>query len=143
MKAILEFDMPENCALCELKCFNEVGFYCAYTGNSVDRYVTGKFNHERPKTCPLMETERGINDTMIHNLKTWPEYYEAIEMGAKTFEIRKNDREFKVGDILSLEEYNPNERAYTGRVMRVIISYILAAQPFVPEGYVCMAIHKL
>jgi ParB family chromosome partitioning protein len=76
-------------------------------------------------------------------LKTWPEYYEPISTGAKTFEIRKHDRDFKVGDILKLEEFEPTVQAYTGRAMYFIISYILAVQPFVPEGYVCMAIHKL
>jgi len=59
VKAYIEFDMPESCTECKLKCFNEEGHYCAYTGNSVDRHVTGKFNHERPKTCPIMEVEKG------------------------------------------------------------------------------------
>jgi uncharacterized protein YqfB (UPF0267 family) len=81
---------------------------------------------------------------MIHNLKTWPEYYEQVDVGAKTFEIRKaDDREFKVGDILRLYEFDPIEQVCSGRVTPVIVSYILAEQPFVPEGYVCMAIHKL
>ena len=78
---------------------------------------------------------------MIHNLKTWPEYYEQVAIGAKTFEIRRTaDRIFKVGDTLNLQEYDPDEKLYTGRKMRVIVTYILVKQPFVPEGYVCMAI---
>ena len=80
---------------------------------------------------------------MIHDLKTWPEYYEQVSVGAKTFEIRKNDRDFKVGDILRLYEFDPVEQVCSGKVTPVIVSYILVAQPFVPEGYVCMAIHKL
>jgi hypothetical protein len=64
-------------------------------------------------------------------------------MGAKTFEIRKNDRNFNPGDILRLKEYDPATESYTGREVSVIVSYILDKQPFVPEGYVCMAIHKL
>ena len=80
---------------------------------------------------------------MTHQLKTWPEYYEPISTGAKTFEIRENDRNFNVGDILRLKEYNPATESYTGREAPVIVSYILDKQPFVPEGYVCMAIHKL
>jgi uncharacterized protein YqfB (UPF0267 family) len=81
---------------------------------------------------------------VIHELKTWPEYYSMVEVGAKTFEIRKNDdRVFSVGDILRLKEYEPEKQLYTGRHLSVIVSYILSDQPFVPEGYVCMAIHKL
>lgn len=80
---------------------------------------------------------------MIHNLKTWREYFEQVDNRVKTFEIRKNDRDYKVGDILILEEYDPVEEIYTGRTASVIVSYTLSEQPFVLEGYICMAIHKL
>jgi len=70
MKAYIEIDMPESCVLCELKCFNDGGHYCAYNGNSVDRYVTGKFNHERPKFCPLKEVDTiEANQTEIEKLQ--------------------------------------------------------------------------
>jgi len=61
---------------------------------------------------------------MTHELKTWPEYFEAIASGAKTFEIRENDRDFKVGDILVLEEYNDNSKKYTGRAEVRVITYV-------------------
>jgi ribosomal protein S17 len=80
---------------------------------------------------------------MTHKLKTWPEYFEQVENRAKTFEIRKNDRNFNVGDILELEEFEPANKLYTGRIISVIVTYILDKQPFVPEGYVCMAIYRL
>lgn len=37
-----------------------------------------------------------------HDLKCKPEYFARIATGQKTFEIRKNDRDFQVGDILIL-----------------------------------------
>lgn len=77
---------------------------------------------------------------MEHNLKTWPEYYQAVCKGEKTFEIRKNDRDFKVGDTLILKEYNPEKQCYTGDNIRVEVTYILDKKPFVPDGYVCMGI---
>lgn len=64
---------------------------------------------------------------MIHELKTWPQYFERIADGSKTFEIRKNDRGFQQGDTLRLREYDPagdhddcsddrcRSRRYTGR----------------------------
>ncbi|HAS6270590.1 TPA: DUF3850 domain-containing protein [Vibrio vulnificus] len=39
-----------------------------------------------------------------HQLKIKPEHLEAIIAGDKTFEIRKNDRDFKVGDRVTLIE---------------------------------------
>lgn len=77
---------------------------------------------------------------MEHELKTWPEYYQAVAKGEKNFEIRKNDRNFKVGDTLILKEYDPFRQCYTGASIRMEVTYILSAQPFVPEGYVCMGI---
>lgn len=38
--------------------------------------------------------------TIIHELKTLPEYFELVRKGIKNFEVRKNDRDFKVGDML-------------------------------------------
>lgn len=63
-----------------------------------------------------------------HTLKTWPEYFDAIWIGEKLFELRKNDRDYKVGDILELKEFNPDENKYTGREISCSISYILKGQ---------------
>lgn len=49
-----------------------------------------------------------------HKLKTWPEYFSAIRLGIKAFEIRKNDRGFKVNDTLQLMEWEPVKKDFTG-----------------------------
>jgi len=59
-----------------------------------------------------------------HKLKTWPTPFQATQLGNKTYEIRKNDRNFNVGDTLILEEYDPTTQEYTGRVMTVRVTYI-------------------
>lgn len=51
-----------------------------------------------------------------HHLKTFPEYFNAVENGTKPFEVRKNDRNYQVGDTLHLQEYSNG--AYTGREVR-------------------------
>lgn len=60
---------------------------------------------------------------MEHELKIYPKYYEDVISGQKTFEVRKNDRNFNVGDILVLKEWD-NIR-YSGRVCNVIITYMI------------------
>ena len=75
-----------------------------------------------------------------HYLKTWPEFFQAMKSGKKTFEIRKNDRDFNVGDMLILQEYGPSLQVYTGNEITVEVTYTLDVLPFVPEGYVCMSV---
>lgn len=66
-----------------------------------------------------------------HNLKTWPEYFKEVVSGNKTFEVRKNDRDFQVGDLLILDEFDPNsETGYTGYSYYVEVIYILQGGSF-------------
>jgi hypothetical protein len=66
---------------------------------------------------------------MIHDLKCWPEYFQAMANGTKNFDLRKNDRGFCVGDILLLHEWNPKNGRYTDRSLRRIVTYILEYSP--------------
>lgn len=71
-----------------------------------------------------------------HDLKTWPEYYDAIVYGDKNFEVRKDDRNFQVGDILHLHEYDPDVNDYSDRVCHRKITYKLEGGNFgIEKGY--------
>ena len=59
-----------------------------------------------------------------HKLKTYPKEFQAIWDDNKLFEIRKNDRDFKLGDKLILKEYFPEENMYSERYIECDISYI-------------------
>lgn len=62
-------------------------------------------------------------------------------MGRKTFEVRKNDRNFKKGDILILKEWDNEKQEYTGRQMARGVSYILNGSQFgIENGFVVMAL---
>ena len=63
-----------------------------------------------------------------HRLKILPEYFEAVSRGDKKFELRKDDRNYQVGDHVWLCEWDGNE--YTGRCMTIIqIKFILRNCP--------------
>lgn len=82
----------------------------------------------------------------LHELKILPEYYEKVLSGEKRFELRKDDRGFKVGDIIRLCEHDGKE--FTGRDSLYDIIYkldggnyglekgycILSIKPYVKEG---------
>jgi hypothetical protein len=74
-----------------------------------------------------------------HELKCWTEYFQAVFMREKNFEIRLNDRDYEVGDVLILREYHP-KHGYTGRVTQRKVTYILHYSPFVKDGYVVMSL---
>lgn len=65
------------------------------------------------------------DEIMIHELKILPKWFEAVQSNKKHFELRKNDRNFKVGDILILKEFQYDKGTYTGRRVKRKVNYIL------------------
>jgi len=75
-----------------------------------------------------------------HELKTWPSVFNAVASHAKTHEVRKNDRDYAVGDVLYMREWDPDkyqmartckeESAYTGRWIKASITYITPGGSF-------------
>ena len=63
--------------------------------------------------------------TGTHELKTWPAFFQPLVDHKKWFELRRLDRAFQVGDVLTLREYDPETQTYTGRQVSRSISYIL------------------
>jgi hypothetical protein len=79
-----------------------------------------------------------ITEVTSHALKTWPEYFQAVLERRKTFEIRKNDRDFQVGDYLHLMEMIPENGKFTGASLNVRVTYMTAFSQ--PEGQVVLGI---
>lgn len=80
----------------------------------------------------------------VHALKCWPEYYRAVAAGEKTFELRQNDRDFRVGDHLILCAYDPMEQRHLGPRTTCIITYVLPGGSFgLSEGWCILAIKPL
>lgn len=75
------------------------------------------------------------NGTIKHSLKILPRYFEDVQNNRKKFELRWNDRDFKVGDIFVLREFD--EGAYTGRYYIGAIGYVLknCEQYGLKDGY--------
>lgn len=69
----------------------------------------------------------------IHDIKLAALYYDDVIRGKKTFELRKNDRKYKVGDLLCMNEYS--EGKTTGRTIQAEIIYMLEDYSGLEEGY--------
>ena len=81
---------------------------------------------------------------MEHHLHSYPQYFEATVQGQKTHELRADidGSPFSVGDVLVLEEYDPQKALYTGRKCKVVVTYISPKpKPWLKEGYTLMSTH--
>lgn len=78
--------------------------------------------------------EELLKGSIKHDLKLLSLFYDDVMMGRKNFELRKNDRDYQVGDVFILREY---DNGYTGRYFIQVIGYILKDCPQygLIEGY--------
>lgn len=83
---------------------------------------------------------RGVN---VHNLKTWTQFFKDVKSGIKQFEVRKNDRNYQVGDTLILEEFDPIKQRKTGAWIPKRVTYILSDAQFVKEGFVILGMKDI
>jgi hypothetical protein len=67
------------------------------------------------------------HELKTHELKTVPIPFQAVWDGKKLYEVRVNDRDFKVGDKLYLREWGDD---YTGRTINAVITYITKGGTF-------------
>jgi hypothetical protein len=76
----------------------------------------------------------------LHELKTWPPFFGDIIEGRKSFELRRNDRNFECGDDLRLREWNPETKEYTGRETIRYVALILTKHEGLAEGFALMGL---
>lgn len=109
-----------------------VEIYCLLTGNN--------------RIEVLEAVEQVMQDRQrTHELRTWPEHFAAVAAGTKRFEVRRDDRDFAVGDTLRLAEWDPVEATYTGRTVTTEVTYVLRDADVlgVQPGFVVLSIVTL
>jgi len=115
-------------------------------GWSKDRLREEVQKIRHPEIIPEIPEERGVSETIYpagrkaHSLKTWPLYFQAIWDGSKTFDIRLNDRDFIPGDLVILEEYDPNLKTYLGRTLTKKIGFLIQGEWGLPENTCCFSL---
>ncbi len=77
----------------------------------------------------------------VHQLKTLPEFFQVVG-SLKPFEVRKDDRSFKVGDTLWLQEWT-EKAGYTGLSKQFKVGYILRGEKWgIMDGYCVMGLER-
>lgn len=67
---------------------------------------------------------RSSAERTIHEVKSWPHLFEAVRLGQKFHELRRNDRRYRSGDLIILCEFFPERGEYSGRRIALEITYI-------------------
>jgi uncharacterized protein YqfB (UPF0267 family) len=132
-------EMREACAACFRVISNNESMVLLLDAHLKEIGVEDGFGVRCQDLIEKLEQKGGKMKT--HELKCWPEFFEPILTGEKTFELRDNDRGFRAGDLLRLMEWIKDD-GYTGREITVEITYILSGLPWLQAGYVAMAIKK-
>jgi hypothetical protein len=76
----------------------------------------------------------------FHKLKSWPEYFKLLMAGDKSFEIRKNDRDYECGDICQLFEWIPPVLSADAKGVPVLIEpgrFTGSRSPYYRVIYIC------
>ncbi|MFC0182541.1 protein of unknown function [Pseudarcicella hirudinis] len=81
---------------------------------------------------------------MTHEIKCEREYFSQTWLRKKPFEVRKDDRNFSVGDELMLREWIAHKQEYTHRVMFAKISYKLEGGQFgIGKDYCVLGLQRI
>lgn len=88
-----------------------------------------------------INSELGEDNKVIF-VKVRSEYVDDIISGKKKSELRKNDREYSVGDLLYLQEITEDNK-FTGRLIIVKITHILQDEEYLQKDYACLSIEYI
>lgn len=97
----------------------------------IDRETTRKLKEQEEAEVSLSFPSK--KEKKVHDIKIGKEFFEDVKNNVKTFELRKNDRDYKVGEILELHEYEAGEE--TGKTCRKLITYMLKEFTGLQDGY--------
>ena len=69
--------------------------------------------------------EAATSPPTVHVLKTIQPFFDDVLTGRKTFELRRTDRDFHVGDLLLLRDYDAIHETFSGRTVTRRVSYVM------------------
>lgn len=59
-----------------------------------------------------VESHMDESSTRTHDLKIWPAHFKELSVGKGIYDVRKDDRGYRVGDLLRLREWASSKKVY-------------------------------
>lgn len=105
--------------------------------DAIDRETKKKLREmEQEKKMQNLPSDTQETGQKVHQIRLAKIYFDDVANGIKTFELRKNDRGYKVGDILEMMEFADGKN--TGRTVKVKVTYMLEDYTGIEDGYCIM-----
>lgn len=102
----------------------------------IDRETARKLREmEEDETLTQLPSE-AVTGQQVHQIRIATTYFSDVESGRKPFELRKNDRNYKEGDMLEMIEFKDGKN--TGRTIRKVVTYLLENYTGLEKGYCIM-----
>ena len=106
--------------------------------DAIDRETKKKLHEmEQEEKMQKLPSDTKENGQKVHQIRLAKSYFDDVANGIKTFELRKNDRDYKVGDMLEMMEFV--EGKSTGRMVKALVTYMLEEYTGIEDGYCIMA----
>ncbi|MGX8833985.1 DUF3850 domain-containing protein [Amedibacillus sp. YH-ame6] len=124
---------------------------------SFNEMFNNTFTKDDLKVATSIDLGEVVKNMKTHNVKTVQPFFDAGRLGIKKFELRKNDREYQVGDLFVSHEYSnekclegspfgtchETEKGYTGRKYTGVITFVLKNYEGLQKGYCILGIEVL
>lgn len=107
--------------------------------DAIDRETKKKLQQQADEE--KMQQLPSRKEKKVHDVKLGATFFEDVKTGRKTFELRKNDREYKEGDMIVLNEYK--DGAATGRTITKKIAYMLEDFKGLEDGYCILGLGEV
>lgn len=93
---------------------------------------------EKMKQLP---SDNAAREPKVHDIRLGDSFFDDVLECRKSFELRKNDRDYRVGDILYMMEFKDGRN--TGRAVKRKIIYMLEDFTGLEDGYCILGMEPL
>lgn len=105
--------------------------------DAIDRETAKKLREmEQEEKMQQLPSGTGKTHPVTHQIKLGSEFFDDSVSGRKDFELRRNDRDYRVGDILEMMEFKDGRN--TGRICWKEVTYVLEDFTGLEDGYCIM-----